>query len=217
MAKRKTPARRSKPKRKRASNNGPTWRMWLMACVLILVFIGFLLFLQRMHPGHNKNGTTHTLSSHMAALSSRRKQPPPKFEFYTLLPSSKEKIPPAVTMNGNAGPTAPVVSLTKAPPVEQLTLLQVSSFRQYQDADNLKAKLLLQGFNANIEKLQDDNVTWYRVLVGPFASAAELTQSQQRLKTLHFDSIKATIDVAKPAPLPKVTTAAATAHAKPKS
>lgn len=214
MAKRKAPTRRSKPKRKRASSSGPTWRMWLMAFVLIFAFVGFLLFLKHAHPGHQ----IHALfPKHMAANepTAKHKQPPPKFEFYTLLPTSKDKIPPAVTQNTNAGSTAPVISLTKTPPTEQLTLLQVSAFKQYQDADNLKAKLLLQGFNANIEKLQNDNVTWYRVLVGPFASSAELAQNQQRLKSLHFDSIKATITVPKPAPLPEVvSTPPATAHAK---
>lgn len=205
MAKRKTSSNRSKSKGKKRKNQGPTWRMWLVAWLIIVVFVGSLIWLKHLHPSSNKTGEklAKELKNHTIPPA-KPKQAPPKFEFYTLLPSNKERIPSATPLNSQAKPAAPVESLTNPPPVEQLTLLQVTSFKRYQDADNLKARLLLQGFNTNIEKSVQGQTTWYRVLVGPYADNAALTKAQAQLKAMHFDAIKATITVAKPAPLPAV-------------
>lgn len=205
MAKRKTSSARSKSKGKKRKSQSPTWRMWLVAWLIIFVFVASLVWLKHLHPSNNKTGEklAKELQNHPIPPA-KRKQPPPKFEFYTLLPSNKERIPNAATLNNQAKPTAPVESLTNPPPVEQITLLQVTSFKRYQDADNLKARLLLQGFNTNIEKSLQGQTTWYRVLVGPYTDSTAINKAQAELKALHFDSIKVTMTVAKPAPLPEV-------------
>jgi cell division protein FtsN len=46
--------------------------------------------------------------------------------------------------------------------------LQVGSFKKESDADNLKAKLALQGFEAIVQTAAIPNQgTWHRVRVGP--------------------------------------------------
>lgn len=60
--------------------------------------------------------------------------------------------------------------------------LQVGSFRHYKDADRLKAALLLDGFNVSIKSYNNENVTWYRVFVGPYANLKQAKQTQLSLE-----------------------------------
>jgi cell division protein FtsN len=56
--------------------------------------------------------------------------------------------------------------------------IQVAAFRTRHDAEHMKASLLLKGFEANVQAIASNRVTWFRVMVGPFASRelAEKTQ-----------------------------------------
>ena len=56
--------------------------------------------------------------------------------------------------------------------------IQVAAFRTRQDAEHMKASLLLKGFEANVQAIASNRVTWFRVTVGPFASR-ELAQKTQ--------------------------------------
>ena len=67
--------------------------------------------------------------------------------------------------------------------------MQVGSFPDAADAEEMKAKLALQGFVANIKPVTIDGKTWNRVRVGPFTSAARLEQVKQRLAAAHISAI----------------------------
>lgn len=202
MAQRKKPARKSSASRSRAKSQSPSGRMWLIACFAILAFIGLLIFLkQHQQPTPKAHWLNQAIKEHSAQ---HKAAPPPKFEFYTLLPSSKTRIPPAATVTHKGTPTAPVESLTKAPPTQEITLLQVASFKNMNDANALKTKLARQGLNPHIEKMTNNGAIWYRVLVGPFKDAPSLAIAQKQLRNENLDSIKATFTLSTPPPLPPV-------------
>jgi cell division protein FtsN len=106
----------------------------------------------------------------LAALGGQT--PPP-------LPASTPPGTPAVT---------PPPSLAKAPVSTQF-FLQAGSFRKQADADKVRAQIIMLGQSVQVESGNVREETWYRVLVGPFASREQLTQAQKSLAAGGFSNL----------------------------
>lgn len=66
-------------------------------------------------------------------------------------------------------------------------MIQVGSFLDRADADELRAKLTLNGFEAKIETANLNNAgTWFRVNVGPFATESEAITKKRQLTANSF-------------------------------
>lgn len=96
-----------------------------------------------------------------------------------------------------AGPTPSPGA--EAKPAEDATtfLLQAGAFRVQDDADGMKAKLALLGFEARVLSAQVGNETLYRVRVGPYRSQDEMTKARARLAE---NGIEATVIRVPPRP-----------------
>ena len=122
------------------------------------------------------------------------KKPKPKFEFYTLLakehtqalnkPSAAH---PSIEHTAKA-PEAPKVLnnqkpvLNHAPSLTQDTyMIQVAAFARRVDAEQVKAGLVLKGFDVNIVAINKRNLTWHRVMIGPFTNKNEAQKVQVTL------------------------------------
>jgi len=141
----------------------------------------------------------------------------PKYDFYTLLPESEvivpneavpEKTPPAVVAPvvpvtpeqaakiDTARAQAALSGLTPPPPppvakpaaVTQF-FLQAGSFRKKEDADKVRAQIILLGQTAGVESGTVKEETWYRVLVGPFSNREQLTVAQKQLAGGGFSNL----------------------------
>ncbi|MCU7935157.1 MAG: SPOR domain-containing protein [Candidatus Thiodiazotropha sp. (ex Dulcina madagascariensis)] len=110
--------------------------------------------------------------------------PKPTFEFYTILPEMEVVIPDEEIVT----PEATSVPAHEAPPPASLQaqeryILQMGSFRKYQDADRLKARLALIGIEAEIQKVSINNRdTYHRVRSGPYHSQMQLNAARRRVK-----------------------------------
>lgn len=84
-----------------------------------------------------------------------------------------------------AGPGAPVIDKSSPAPTEasdfKQSFLQAGAYKAADDADNMKAKLALLGFEAKLSTVERDGATLYRVRVGPYARADDLSRVRQRL------------------------------------
>lgn len=61
-------------------------------------------------------------------------------------------------------------------------IIQVGIFQNIQQADELKARLTLQGFTTRIQKVQmKTGQSWFRVTLGPFASESNALNQKNRL------------------------------------
>ena len=110
--------------------------------------------------------------------------PKPDFDFYTMLPELRQQEPPAVV------PVSVPVLLPRQ------YFLQAGAFRSETEADNLKAKLALLGFEARIQavKVADKGVL-HRVRLGPVGNPADA----ERLRNLLAQSdIQAELVTASP-------------------
>lgn len=101
----------------------------------------------------------------------------PEFEFYEILSKMEVVIPPAELETVH----------------ERLTSfqyqLQVGSFASREDADELKARCTLLGFEPRIVPVRIDARVWYRVRIGPFERARDTEFARRRLFDNNIDSI----------------------------
>ena len=140
----------------------------------------------------------------------------PKYDFYTLLPESEVIVPPdalppadapkppeqkpvtpeeaaridaaraQAALMGETPPPPPVVA--KAPVTTQF-FLQAGSFRKREDADKVRAQILLLGQNVQVESGKVREETWFRVLVGPYSNREQLATAQKQLAGSGFGNL----------------------------
>lgn len=129
--------------------------------------------------------------------------PRPTFDFYKILPEMEVPIP---DWEGSAAAAPPPeradatavetpAELAVAPPPSPALdqgayLLQVGSFKAFEDADRVKATLALHGVTASIQRVViNGQEVWHRVHVGPFVSEEEIRAVRVRLLENGMDSI----------------------------
>jgi cell division protein FtsN len=166
----------------------------------------------------NKAETARASQSKPKPAAQSQEPGKPKYDFYTLLPDSEVIVPPdalpppapvqpAVTpaeaakidaaralaaLNGETPPPAPPIA--KPEPAAQAPLstqffLQAGSFRRKDDAESVRAQIILLGQNVRVESGTVREETWYRVLVGPFANREQLAVSQKALSANGFGNL----------------------------
>jgi cell division protein FtsN len=110
----------------------------------------------------------------------------PRFDFYKILPGSQDAVPattpaPAAGKAPAQGVAPSAAPAAAAAPAESI-YLQAGAFQKAAEADNLKAKLTLLGFDTGVQEINvPDKGTLYRVRVGPFASVDEMNRVRGQL------------------------------------
>ena len=98
-------------------------------------------------------------------------------DFYTILPETESTV--TVKEINDADIKIKKVSY----------FLQVGSFKNEADADNLKAKLALQGFEAIVQTANiQDKGTWHRVRVGPLNNIESINKVRDNLTKNNFST-----------------------------
>jgi cell division protein FtsN len=99
----------------------------------------------------------------------------PTYDFYTILPETETPIAERDWAKQKSVATEQNVRY----------MLQAASYSDYKDADRLKAKLILNGLLATIEKVTiDGKGTFHRVRIGPFTSTADVDRAREQLANL---------------------------------
>ena len=109
--------------------------------------------------------------------------PEPQFDFYKILPSKEVNISEWESVEEEEITASPQKD---QPPV--MFVLQVGSFKQYQSADQIKAKLALMGVTADIQRVViNGQDVRHRVRVGPYKNTEKLQQARDRLLANDLD------------------------------
>lgn len=171
----------------------PGWA-WLLAGVLIGIFLSFLWYLREIAPNlpspiSNLNSPLVTRTLPAVSTVARAPEAPtaptttatptPRFEFYDVLPANG-KIPPKPA----ATPSVQQPAARPAPQTVQQGnyALQVGSFRDMHSAEGLKDHLTGLGIVAFIVPATlNTGETWYRVRAGTFQDANQATQARGQL------------------------------------
>jgi cell division protein FtsN len=104
----------------------------------------------------------------------------PKFDFYKILPGGEEPVSEK-ELNEAAR--------SQQPDLKDVYFLQAGSFQNPAEADNLKARLAILGFESSVEPTAlPDKGTWYRVRLGPYARVDELNKARSQLASNGVDA-----------------------------
>ncbi|MDM8355350.1 SPOR domain-containing protein [Pandoraea communis] len=106
-------------------------------------------------------------------------------------PPAHTKPSPADILNGKstvpvAPPTTPPASATDN--ANTGYYLQVGAFKSQTDAEQLRAKLALSGFEAKVTQRDANGLTLYRVRLGPYGKLDEMNHVRQRLQDGGYDT-----------------------------
>lgn len=107
-----------------------------------------------------------------------------EFDFYEMLPKYEVVIPEQDARGG----AAPAVV---AGPVQKpgAYILQAGSFRNFKDADRVRAMIAMQGVESKIQKVTIDKDTWHRVRVGPITNLQKLEDTRSKLRQAQIDAL----------------------------
>ncbi|RUO20969.1 cell division protein FtsN [Aliidiomarina iranensis] len=61
-------------------------------------------------------------------------------------------------------------------------LMQCASFRSHEEADNLKARIAMAGFESQIRETTGSNGRWFRVILGPFDNLRDAQRTNNQLQ-----------------------------------
>lgn len=117
----------------------------------------------------------------------------PRFDFYTILPGSESQVTEQEIKQKEATAEPAVVN--------ESYYLQTGAYQTEEEADNMKAKLALQGIEALVQTAEiPDKGVWHRVRVGPFTELDQMNKTRSELVANGFkaDLIKVRSKAAKP-------------------
>jgi cell division protein FtsN len=105
-----------------------------------------------------------------------------QFDFYEMLPKFEVVVPEREKVEG-AG--------TRVAPIEKpgAYMLQAGSYRNFADADRVRAQLALQGIESKIQRVSVDNDTWHRVRIGPISDLTELNRTRAKLRQADIEAL----------------------------
>ena len=152
----------------------PGW-VWFLTGLVAGIFISFLAYLGKIVPSDPQTRGLSVLPKAEPDQIVEEMQ----FDFYDLFPRSEVAILEEYNTEGlraeSDGPFA--------------NLLQAGSFPHADDADQLRAELILLGMEVFVKEIKIDGDKWYRVMVGPLATDLDLNRTQDKLAEAEIESI----------------------------
>jgi cell division protein FtsN len=102
------------------------------------------------------------------------------YDFYSMLPKFEVVVP---EKDKEVKPDIRAVPETR----RGTYVLQAGSYRNFADADRVRAQLALQGVESKVQKVSVDNDTWHRIRIGPISKLDELNRLRTILRKADVD------------------------------
>ncbi|MDM8559568.1 SPOR domain-containing protein [Candidatus Parabeggiatoa sp. HSG14] len=168
----------------------PGWA-WLLAGIVIGMFISFLIYLREIAPYTLPSDNAQTplvVEKTVPTSTVKPSEPVDRFQFYDILPNTEVEILPETGKSTNLADPSSQADLPIQNPGRYL--LRVGSFENEQQAEGLKNHLTSLGITAQIEKTPlSDTGRWYRVQVGPFTDLNKLNETRAKLAANNIRAI----------------------------
>jgi cell division protein FtsN len=107
-------------------------------------------------------------------------EPAKSYDFYNMLPKFEVVVP---EKDKDVKPDIRGVPETR----RGTYVLQAGSYKNFADADRVRAQLALQGVESKVQKVSVDNDTWHRIRIGPISQLDELNRLRAILRKADVD------------------------------
>jgi len=178
---RKSPAKAGNKKAPRAATRNPagndshwSWFFSGLLSGLLLCVIGYYAI--------NHLRTNSPITENAAARAPAEESTETQLDFYEYLPQAVVEVnvvPVEVANNTSQEESNPVTYL-----------LQAGSFLDPNDAEELRARLILLNMDVRIQPTPISGRTWYRVQAGPFIGRRSVESAQNTLRENNIDPIR---------------------------
>lgn len=187
-------ARKKSQARTRGGKRGPSAWMWLFSGILIGLGLAYYLFsagyIPQPEPSQPQSAEAPQGEAEAPIADDLGGREPasdrPRYDFFTVLPEMEVVVPEQELQQQGQPESTPD---TPAAADAERYLLQVGSFKQADDAEEMKARLALLGMTANVQTVNVDGTTWHRVRIGPVTGARAADDFRQRLSNNGIDSL----------------------------
>lgn len=115
-----------------------------------------------------------------AGESGAPEEPARSYDFYDRLPKFEVVVP---EKEKDVKPDIRAVPETR----RGTYVLQAGSYKNFADADRIRAQLALQGVESKVQKVSVDNDTWHRIRIGPISKLDELNRLRTILRKADVD------------------------------
>lgn len=180
--------------KKKTSGGIPAW-FWLLGGILIglgaavtLMLKGYLPELKQHAPTVDTAPSGKAESALVEEDNKQADKPKkPRYDFFTVLPEM-EVVVPEQELSRKADTPEPPPNTTPVDSQDNY-ILQVGSFRNTQDAEQMKARLALLGSMATVQTVTVNGETWHRVRIGPFKGARKADEMRRMLSDNQIDTL----------------------------
>jgi cell division protein FtsN len=114
------------------------------------------------------------------AESGAPEEAPNSYDFYKMLPKFEVVVP---EKDKDVRPDIRGVPETR----RGTYVLQAGSYKNFADADRVRAQLALQGVESKVQKVSVDDDTWHRIRIGPISKLDELNRLRGILRKADVD------------------------------
>ncbi len=179
---------RTSRSRTRAKRRGKG--LWTTVIILIVLFaVGLFYLKQQSHylPKTTK-ATTSKVSHKKTAAAVTDTSSQQDFDFYTILRKNQMDTS-QINTNNAAVANQSAASLS----AKSGYIVQIGDFKEYSAADELKAQVVLQGYEVNVTAIKKDSKVLYRVWLGPYQTREQALQQQKNLLENQIKSVIITL------------------------
>ncbi len=182
-------ARDYKHARTNSSGSVSAWGGFTIGLLIGLV-VATAVYIYDRRPGATINTNGAPLSSEKGGNASSAPTPESaqsgesgtQFDFYEVLPKLEVEVAKDAAKPSNS-------SAAGAIDVPGSYVVQVGSYRNFADADRVRAKLAIQGIESNIQKISIDSDVWHRVRIGPINNLNKLEDTRRKLREAQIDAL----------------------------
>jgi len=161
----------------------------MLITALIISFVVFLVYLRstgskQVSPEQNISAQPEEIKAEAPKQEKKPEPGPvlPQFDFYTILPEKEVVVPDYEIKTRTREERVGEAKAAKY-------IVQAGSFKEFKQADALRAKLALMGIESRVEKAKVGNVTWHRVKLGPYSQMSSVSTIKARLKQSGLDVV----------------------------
>ncbi|MGD0503097.1 MAG: SPOR domain-containing protein [Steroidobacteraceae bacterium] len=182
-------ARDYKPKRKRPGSKFSGW-IGVVCGLAAGLAIAAAIYVKDHRPDAAgtkvtaKTDKKHPRGGELGEADNAESGPPDdsakSYAFYSMLPKFEVVVP---EKDKDVRPDARAVPETRS----GTYVLQAGSYKNFADADRVRAKLALQGVESKVQKVSVDNDTWHRIRIGPISNLDELNHLRSVLRKADVD------------------------------